>query len=159
MWEGYKYSRIECHCEVRLCFKSSVWNVFRLCEAMLSSVRQAHRWLQFKKLYKKAFRCNIIRWLLKICFSSSDEPSEAKMLFLSSATIMVALRICKNWPSNSGYRDVMIADRPSDTSCSSRDTLADLNLPTDEETVDFARVVRWLYSREESKWGESWRRV
>lgn len=30
--------------------------------------------------------------------------------------------------------------------------------PTDEETVDFARVVRWLYSREESKWGESWRR-
>lgn len=31
--------------------------------------------------------------------------------------------------------------------------------PTDEETVDFARVVRWLYSREESKWGESWRRV
>lgn len=79
----------------------------------------------FKKLYKKASRCNTIRWLLKICFSSSDEPSEAKMLFLSSATKMVALRICKNWPSNSGYRDVMIADRPSDTSCSSRDTLAD----------------------------------
>lgn len=108
-----------------------------------------------RKLHKKDFRCNTIRWLLKICFSSSDEPSEAKMLFLSFATIMVALRISKNWPSNSGYRDVMIADRPSDTSCSSRDTLADLNLPTDEWTVDFARVVRWLYSREESKWGES----